>query len=854
MEITSSNGHAVAYNGQIITFQVLQRKSSDPAERNVLAFSRKAFSAESGQLIDVSGGEYNVPCSKSALELACVRCVADARSGIRLPCVLLRTCKKKSRGCLRLILLLLHSSNELEPYSKFKVNAETMDDLSITDGPTVLWRQRENLLYVSSLTSEVLTAPISISALLWAGTVEEGTCILGITSMRLDGEGLTSSSLPNRSLQGKEFILYCIGNQKAVPASCLVPHVYSSVLRCLEVCVMEKVNGRYETAAIAASSKQLIWFHNGVPKQVCQLPNENLSKLQVAYTSQADTLCVLSFSSGDACGIWKDGWKTAATWKHVRNILVDDFVGSGSDQVLLLFNDDPSNSSEQRPFRLTDCGDIDYPTDRVDDKVVGFQENHFLMLQTLEARLQANLLSLEELQRHVQVQDRVLESSCDALVHMSLGMETSVHSAGKEDLVSLWDDVENCPHPPAADNSPPVGSGQLVETIWHRVVDDVLVVGVTLKSSVLESLSDIGLSLIMDREVASPSPVTKCQTNVLKLAISSQDSRTICHTEPAAKRQRLAFPSKDALTGNRSQRPCPPSYQNDLERTVTAVTELSPLLARNHAACAVLLHARRKTQPDCLPTSEKLIVPCGSVSLSLEDVLKGKHTINVFEHCQESWSPEDIFAVFSAFQKCSLHILSQDCTIPSVREWMQTRMLGEPLKLMPEMMMCRKDGSLHGTLLTWNLKTPCEGNLTVFYRNDAVLLRCLHSLKSVLPPTCAVNVMRQGDRNGMTMNLAQSVEEELFALRNLVSAAASEVEKDLTLNCKAEKKVTSTTDCITNRKEQVQKYREDLRAEQTHSGLGAHLSASSQLYRHNMLSILRIQMNSDALACEVAHR
>ncbi|XP_077150279.1 Fanconi anemia group B protein [Ranitomeya variabilis] len=853
MEITSNNGHVVAYNGQIITFQLLQRKSSDSAERNVLAFSRKAFNSESGRFIEASGGEYNVPWSKSALELAFVRCVADARSGIRLPCVLLRTCKRKSSGCFRLILLLLHSSNELEPYSKFKVNSETMDDLSITDGPTVLWRQQENLLYVSSLTSEVLTAPINISALLWAGTVEEGTCILGITSMRLDSEHLTSSSLPNRTLQGKEFILYCIDNQKAVPGSCLVPHVYSSVLRCLEVCMMQNVNGRYETAAIAASSKQLIWFHNGVPKQVCQLPAESLSKLQVAYTSQADTLCVLSFSSGDACGIWKDGWKTAATWKHVRNILVDDFIGSGSDQVLLLFNDDLSNSPEQRPFRLTNCGDIDYPTDRVDADGVGFQENHFLMLQTLEARLQANLLSLEELQRHVQVQDGVLDSSCAALVHMSLGLETPVLSAGKEGLVSLWDeDVEYCPPPPAADKSPPVSSEQLIETIWYRVVDDLLVVGVKLKSSVLESLSDIGLSLIMDGEGASPSPVTKCQTNVLKLAFSSsQDPRTICHTEPTAKKQRLDVHS---TAGSCWRRPCPPSHQYDLERTVTAVTELSPLLARNNAACAVLLHARRKTQPDCLLTSQTLIVPCRSVSLRLEDVLKGKHTVNVFEHCQGSWSLEDIFAVLSALKKCSLHILSQDCTIPSVSEWMQTRMQGEPLKLMPEMLVCKKDGSLHGTLLTWNLKTPCEGSLTVFYRNDAVLLRCLHSLKCVLPPTCAVNVMRQGDRNAMTMNLARSVEEELSALRNLVSAAASEVEKDLTLNCKAERKVTSTSDCVTDLKEQVERYREDLRAEQTRSRLGAQLSASSQLYRHNMLSIMQIQMNSDALAWELADR
>ncbi|XP_044139642.1 Fanconi anemia group B protein [Bufo gargarizans] len=853
MEVLCNSDHVLAYNGQMVTFHLLRRKNiADPAKKNVLTFSRKAFNAETGQFIEISGGEYIIQSSKSTLELVRVRCVADARTGIKLPCVLLRTCKRKSGDSWRLISLLLHPSNELETCLKFKVDSETIEDLYITDGPTILWRQQEKLHHVSSLTSEVFTAPIDISAVLWAGTTEEGTCILGVTTVRLDGGRLTGSSLPNRSLQGKEFVLYCIENQTAVPGSCLAPHAYSSVLRCLEVCTMQNVNGRYETSAIAASSKQLICFHNGVPKQVCQLPSENLSKLQLASTSRADILCVLSFSSGDACGIWKDGWKTAATWQHVRNILVDDFVGRGSDQVLLLFHDDPSNSSKHGPFRLTDCGDINYPVDHMDDDPVGFQENRLLMLQTLEARLQANLLSLEELQRHMQVQDRVIESSCNALMDMSLGREASVRSAEKEGLVSLWDDVENCHFPPATNDPPPVDSEQLVETIWQRVVDDLLVVGVKLKPSVPETLRDIGLSLIMDEKGASPSPVTKCQTNVLKLAIgSSQDSSSTCH---AAKRQRLDYPGKDNCSGNRSQRPCPSSYQNDLEHTVTAVTELSSMLAFNNTACALLLHARRKTQADCLLRSEKLIVPCGSISLSLEDVLKGKHTINVFEHCQGSWSLEDIFAVLSAFQKCSLHLLSQDFTLTSVTEWMRTHMLGEPLKLIPEILVCKKDGSIYGTLLTWDPKTPCEGNLTVFYRNDSVLLQCLHSLKCLLPPTCVVNVMRQGDRNSMAMNLAQSLEEELFALRDLASTAASEVEMDLTLNCEAGKKVTSATDCTSDTREQVKKYRADLRAEQAQIRLGTHLSTSGDTYRRHVHSVAQIQMTSDAFVCKVANK
>ncbi|CAN2387689.1 Fanconi anemia [Pristimantis euphronides] len=843
MTLIPNNGRVIAYNGQIVTFQTLQNKNSlDPAEKNILAFSRKVFNSETGQFLEMSSGEYSIPASKSTLELACVSCVADSRSGIKLPCVLLRTCKRKSNGSSRLIALLLHSSNELEPYLKFRVDSETMEDVHITDGPTILWRQHERLLYVSSLTSDVLTAPINISAVLWTGTIEEGTCVLGITSMRLAGTDLSASSLPNSTLQGKEFILYCIENQKVVPGSCLLPHAYSSVLQYLEVCKMQNVNNRYETSAIGVSSTQLIWFHNGVPKQVCQLPSENPSKLQVAYMRQADILCVLSFPSGNACGIWKDGWKTAATWQRVGNLLVDDFLGRGFDQLLVVFDDDLDNSFEQRAFTLTDCGDVTYPADGIDDDVTGLDDddvtglhyNNTLMLQTLEARLQANLLSLEELQRHVWVQDEVLESSCHALLDMSLGRETSIRSAEKEGLVLLWDDAEDCPSP-ATKISSPVDPKQLVETVWHRIVDDVLVVGVKMKTSALEALSDFAISLILDQKEALPSPVTKCQSNVLNLTISSsQDS--------SAQRQRLQ--DKDNVAGDCWWRASAPSYQSDVERTITAITELSPLLVLGSAACAVLLHARRKIQDDCFLTSESLIAPCGRVSWSLEDVLKGKHTINVFERCQESWSLEDIFALLSASQKCSLHISSPDCTLSSISEWMRAHLHGESLMPLPEVTVCMKDGSLHGTLFTWSSKTPCEGNLTVFYRNSSVLLQCLHSMKSILPPSCVVNVMRPGNRKSMTMTLAQSAEEELLALRNVASAVACELGKDFTLNCEAEKRGSSSS-------EQIQRYREDLRAEQV--GQGTPLPASAEMYRCGVLTIAQIQMKSDAFVSKVAN-
>ncbi|KAM5181499.1 Fanconi anemia group B protein [Mantella aurantiaca] len=855
METINSPEQVLAYNGEIIIFQISQTKdTSNNDEQNVLQFSRRRFHADSGTFIETSFGQYSLQTRKSRVVFVCAHCVVDVRTAIKLPCVLIKTCKRKQSGPSRLFLLQVHNSNEVENSLKFKVDTESIEDLHVVDGPTVIWRQNYQIFYISSLTAEILIAPANISALHWAGAVEDGTYILGATNMG-DGENLPRTSHSDRTLHGSQFVLYNIGNQKVMSGSCLVPHAYTSVLCRLDVCTMQHVNGTYKTSSVGASQKQLIWFEDGVPTRVWPIPKENLSMLQVAYTSQARMLCILSFASGDVCAIRRDELQATETWQNVGRTLVDDFVGNGSDQILLLLKDDPRYPAGQQAFRLTDCAEIDYPVDGRDEKITEnqYHENHSLMVQTLEARLQASLLSLEEMENHLQVQDRVLQSSCEALRNMSLGKETTVHSAEEENLLSLWDDTEKCHYPSAAECSSSVDSENVVEKVWHRIVDDFLVIGVKMKDWAYLSLSDIGLSLIMDQEIALLSHVTKCQTNVLKLAIScSPDSSTLHHTEPIAKKQRLDYNSKDTLAGNCLQRPGPPSYQHDLEHTVTAVTELSSVLALNNTSCALLLHARRKTQPDCLLRSEKLSVSCGRIPLSLEDVLKEKHTINVFEHCQGLNSLEDIFALLSAFQRCLLHIVSPECTLTSLRVWLQDHMQAEPLNLMPELMMCTRSGSLYGTLFSWSAKTPCDGKLTIFYRNNMVILQCLHSLKLILPPTCVVKVIKAGSRKNLVRDLACSLEEELLAHRNLMSAAEAEVESELTLRCSTDNDIPCTMELSSDREGQVQKCREDLEMMKKKMKLGDHLTTSSELYRRSTLSVAQLQLNSDALVCRVA--
>ncbi|KAE8621873.1 hypothetical protein XENTR_v10005008 [Xenopus tropicalis] len=240
-----------------------------------------------------------------------------------------------------------------------------------------------------------------------------------------------------------------------------------------------------------------------------------------------------------------------------------------------------------------------------------------------------------------------------------------------------------------------------------------------------------------------------------------------------------------------------------------------------------------------------LTVLCGRISLSIEDILKGKHTVNIFEHCQGCI--EDLLAVLSTYLKCSLHISSPDCTLTLVKLWMIVHMQGEPVRHIPEITF-----SLDGTLFLWNPQSPCEGKLTIFARNKAVFLQCLCSLKSVPPPTCVLNIVKQEGTHCLAESLALSLEEELLALRSAIFTSASDVEEDLTLRSKMQKKPSSTITPLSDTKEDVERYREELLIEQEQSKLGANITIKSDQYRQLIAKVAQIQMNSDRIAGKLA--
>lgn len=154
------------------------------------------------------------------------------------------------------------------------------------------------------------------------------------------------------------------------------------------------------------------------------------------------------------------------------------------------------------------------------------------------------------------------------------------------------------------------------------------------------SLSDVSLSLVMDQDFSSISPIIKCQSKIIKLnkAFSSL-AVSSSQIEPPPKKMKLDLHNKNDLRKEFPKRSS--GIQLDGARTLTAVTSLSPLLAFHRVCCVVLLHARKQNhQNDSLQQSKKITVLCGKILLSLEDISNGRYSVKMLRdnsYCTGKW-------------------------------------------------------------------------------------------------------------------------------------------------------------------------------------------------------------------------
>ncbi|XP_069706060.1 Fanconi anemia group B protein [Phaenicophaeus curvirostris] len=843
----------LSYNGEVLLFWLSNPKHVEgTADKTMnLCVRRMVFNRDTKLFVQKSSGVFSMRASHLKIEIICCSCTTDSRTGIILPCILMK--KQKHNNVVKYLLLLLHSSNQFEQSFHFKLDYELKEDIRLFTGPSVLWRHANKLFYVSSKTCTVLSAPIQLSSVVWTGEIEnEGAVVLGVrTACLSDSEDEDEFSTSDKAIWGSEFFGYAIETQKMQSGTCFMPHAYSRVVSSVYVCKNETLEKQLRISLVAVTHKnQLIWFQDGLPKDVCELPYEKPCTVKTAVTSTNDLLFIVSFASGNICVVQRrDSLQVASKWQKVKSVLVDDFIGSGSEQLLLLFKDD-SSTDVLSIFEITDLGGVNYasginykhdvPTPE------GLQENGLLTIRALEKRLQAGCTSVRELQQHLGLKKRVILQSCRALLDLVEGRTHVLPPAKEEGLVSLWDDVEN---PPRSLNkeisSSPDIPEHFIKKLWQRVVGDNLVVGVELTELFYLSLSDVSLSLVMDQHFSSISPVIKCRNKIMKLnkafsALSVSSSQI----EPPPKKMKMDLHSK-----NDPKKEFPKRYskvQLDGAKTVIAVTNLSPLLAFHRVSCIVLLHAKKqKHRDDGLQESKKLAVLCGKILLSLEDISSGKYSVKMLRnnsYC--TGSVEDILAVLAVSVRFSFQIVSSDCTLTPVNSWLLGEMECTPFKECHDNIFCHKAGNVYGTVFNWTLKNPFEGVLTLFCRNLTVLFQCLHSLIRVLPPTCDVKFLRSGSKGVFTEQLALALEKEMLTSRSSFFSKESKAKSSLTWQ--SEQKISDVpVDSSLDSEEGVQQFRKKLQNEREVCALSMNQTMNGALYRKAALKAAEAQLSTD---------
>lgn len=294
----------LSYNGILLLFQLSRGNNSQSDDITITTLHMKRMTFDNGTKLfnEVSTGSFCI----YGEDIEIIHCsnASDFRTGILHPCILL---KKKKKKKIKYMLLLVHTHNKFELVLQFKLDYAIEEPVKLLAGPTILWCYEGHLLHISPQTGTVLCAPIQFSSVQWAGQVKgEGTVVLGTRAAGFPGDNKQSSARSDLAIWGYECFAYGVDKQKVLLNASFLPHAYGSVVRCVYVCKTEVKRSKYKTSLIAVTCKgQLIFFQDGWPKHLLQLPYENPFSVQIAAVDGDRKLVIVTFASRDVCAVWK---------------------------------------------------------------------------------------------------------------------------------------------------------------------------------------------------------------------------------------------------------------------------------------------------------------------------------------------------------------------------------------------------------------------------------------------------------------------------------------------------------------------------------------------------------------------
>ncbi|TRZ00079.1 hypothetical protein DNTS_004633 [Danionella cerebrum] len=683
----------LAFGGEVLAFQT--KKPQNQRRGSEVSFSQLTFNRESNSF-SVQGS--SIIHQESSAEINIVHCSSafDAQIRQKVPCVLLRVSKKRT-SAFKYILYSITTSSEAKCHVKFALPYAIIENTAILHGPTLLWSHAESVFYASAKTDGVkeIQIPFTLNFISELPLLERKIALQG------------TQNQPSKT----KSMIYFLENGGMTDGAFLFPDAYSSVIKSMLVVSAEDVSGGFKSEAFAATTmNQLVHFENGFPRDVCALPFERPLNIQIAHTRKNEVVILVSFDQGNACAVRKDSFQVVSCWSEVRLLLVDDFLFSGTDQMLLLFQDQCSSQDVIGNFLLTDlCG----------------------------VTFSSGLNLLEDLQRDMKLKDRHTVQSLKALNALLSGRTHTIVPPEQEGLVSLWDDDEDGdadetveePSELLGDLMETEGSEELlkVERVWQRVIDQSLVFGVVLKQTRDTSDLVLSASLVVACDKSSVPPVLSCRSVL------------------------LPFPSSEP-----SLTPSTPLESASDNLTLVSVVDVAPLLISGCTRFPIMLRCR---------DSECVSLYSGDVSINVKQIEEQQFGLTMMKSCTLDTveAREDLLALLALLDANHLLLESSDHTLANVPVWFLESGGFQRLSFNPLFSF----DPIRVRLIRWEQKSPFQAVLSTYCRDEVSLLHFLSALCDFLPPSHRVRLLKS---SRVDSSFAPSLESEIHTILKDTSA------------------------------------------------------------------------------------
>lgn len=307
LEDLHQNPHRLSACGKIILFNCKRASATNDNERSELLFCSFSFKREQNAFLKAADGAAVISKKKSRhADVVKCKCAVDVQKRFTAPYVLV-TKKSEKAESFQYSLLSLSSSNRLEPCIGFKLPYEMKENVSILQGPTVLWSHAGSVFYTSLQAGEVRQIPFQLSHCVFGELpLPKGQVfVLGL-------QNLSEKCSDNQSTS--QTLGYFVESGHMFDGSMFLPHPYICITRCILVLSADEVESVLKSAVVAATSaRQLVYFENGIVKDTCQVPFEQPEDIQMVNTGRNGVIFVISFQQGHVCAIWKETFQVCKT-------------------------------------------------------------------------------------------------------------------------------------------------------------------------------------------------------------------------------------------------------------------------------------------------------------------------------------------------------------------------------------------------------------------------------------------------------------------------------------------------------------------------------------------------------------